>query len=224
MNLIDFLFPKQCLGCKRYGSYICEKCLPSSYIVKQKCIVCEKWAIDGFTHPRCEGKYTIDRTISIWDYNGTIRKAIVALKYKFAKEIADELTQYTLNTLNNMNIQFPKDSILVPIPMHWHRKNWRGFNQVEEIGKSLSQSLDLRYMPNLLLRMERRFAQVGLKAEERTKNIEGVFDINGKLQMPVNKPIVLFDDVYTTGATLKEAGKILKKAGAKKVWVLTIAR
>jgi competence protein ComFC len=244
MGFLDLLFPKQCFGCKKYGAYLCERCVPdhivnknsqhATHIVKQKCIVCEKWAIDGFTHPRCEGKYNVDRIVSLWDYNGAIRRAIISLKYKFASEIAKELAEHSVGALRRQNLfrhpEFISGSasvpVLIPIPMHWKRKNWRGFNQVEEIGKRLSQSLNLQWEPNLLVRTKQTRVQAGLKAEARSKNVQGVFSINSNYEQRTtnNKLFILFDDVYTTGATLKEAGRVLKKAGTKKVWALTIAR
>jgi competence protein ComFC len=231
VKLLDLLFPKQCLGCGKCGQYLCERCI-APQLTKQKCIVCEKWAIDGFTHPRCIGKYTIDRTISIWDYNGTVRKAIISLKYKFAKEIAGELVTHIIKAIDVMNLQISSNSIILPIPMHWKRKNWRGFNQVEEIGKSLSQSIseacrfEVSYEPNLLVRIQQNKPQAGLKRTERATNISGVFSVSPNYSPLAisDKLCILFDDVYTTGATLKEAGKVLKQNGAKRVWALTIAR
>jgi competence protein ComFC len=226
MGVLDLLFPKQCFNCKKYGSYLCKNCVPPP-IIKQKCIVCEKWAIDGFTHPRCEGPYTIDRILSIWDYTGAIRRAIISLKYKFAAEIAKELAGHCARALNlNPQGEALRSFSLVPIPMHWQRENWRGFNQVEEIGKSLSQSLGLGWEQNMLLRTQRRKPQVALNQEQRARNIKDAFSLNSNYErQTMNKEnILLFDDVYTTGATLKEAGKVLKKAGVKKVWAVTIAR
>lgn len=231
MQLLDLLFPKQCLGCKKQGSYLCLNCISSLPIVKQRCIVCEKQAIDGFTHPKCARKYSIDRMVSIWPYEGVMRKAILSLKYKFATEIAKELADHITRTqqisqTSLISLIIP-NSLLIPIPMHWLRENWRGFNQTEEIGKLISEGLGLRYEQNLLFQTKRKQTQAGLKADARFKNIAGVFSLNPVHKSSISNPnaiFILFDDVYTTGATLKEAGKVLKRAGAKTVWALTIAR
>ncbi len=195
--------------------------------MRERCIVCEKSAIDGFTHPGCAKKYSIDRVISIWPYEGVMRKAILSLKYKFATEIAKELAEHSVRVVKQLNPQIPSNAVLVPIPMHWLRENWRGFNQTEEIGKLISENLGLQHESNILIQRKRKQTQAGLKAKERSINIQDVFSLNPIHKSSILNPnsiFILFDDVYTTGATLKEAGKVLKRAGAKKVWALTIAR
>lgn len=198
----------------------------SAPLVKQKCIVCERAAIDGFTHPKCKGRYSIDRTISLWEYSGVVRKAIIALKYKFAFEIAKEVADHSSKGILHIDSLIRgNDKVLIPIPMHWQRKNWRGFNQVEEIGKLISKEFVFQYSPNVLKRNQKRQVQATLNQEQRAKNIEGVFAVSDNQQLAISdKLTILFDDVYTTGATLKEAGKVLKRNGVKKVWALTIAR
>jgi len=230
MGLLDIFYPKQCLGCKKYGKYICRDCIRSLPQVKQRCIVCQRPAIDGYTHPTCRGKYTIDRAIALYPYRSVVGKAIRSLKYKFATEIAKELCEIIIShSPISLTTQIPPNSVLVPIPMHWRRKNWRGFNQTEVIGESLSQSLGLSWKPNLLIRTTQPKAQEGLKREDRISNVSNVFSLSPN---PIHKSsilnpksvYILFDDVLTTGSTLSEAGKVLKKAGAKKVWAVTIAR
>jgi competence protein ComFC len=233
VQLLDLLFPKQCLGCKKYGRYLCENCLAVPQ-VKQRCIVCQKPAVDGYTHPYCKGKYTIDRAIALYPYKSVVGKAIRSLKYKFATDIAKELSEIIIShSPISLTTQIPPNSLLVPIPMHWKRKNWRGFNQTEVIGEQVSNKLGLGYQPNILQRIKQPKAQEGLKKEERLSNVSNVFSLNLKssiLSEACNSVVnpksiyILFDDVLTTGSTLSEAGKVLKKAGAQKVWAITIAR
>lgn len=231
MSLLELLFPKQCLGCRKYGSYICAQCI-SKLEVKQRCIVCQKPAIDGWTHERCKGKYTIDRTIALFPYRSVAGNAIKSLKYKFATQIAKELVEYSVCEIKSNKVlsrhsgHDPESAsvpILIPIPMHWKRQNWRGFNQTHILGESLSQSLSLKWEPNLLVRTKQPKAQEGLKREDRIKNVSDVFIFKSSFLNP-KSPYILFDDVLTTGSTLSEAGKVLKKAGGREVWALTIAR
>jgi competence protein ComFC len=232
VQLLDLLFPKTCLGCGRYGKYICKECI-SDLEVKQRCIVCQRPAIDGYTHPYCKGKYTIDRAIALYPYRSVVGKAIRSLKYKFATDIAKELVEYSVQAIHNKNIIFchsgrdPESAsvpILTPIPMHWKRKNWRGFNQTEVLGEQISKKLGLKYEPHVLHRIKQPKAQEGLKKEERQSNVSNVFSLNSQAKLLTTNCYILFDDVLTTGSTLSEAGKVLKKAGAKKVWAVTIAR
>jgi ComF family protein len=116
----------------------------------------------------------------------------------------------------------PNSNILVPIPIHWHRENVRGFNQSEEIGKIVAGEMNWEFNPDLLIKTRQTISQVELTVEKRKQNLQGVFTVDSKFQIPDS--IIIFDDVFTTGSTLREAAKVLKRAGVQKVWGLTIAR
>lgn len=111
------------------------------------------------------------------------------------------------------------------MPLYRIRRNWRGFNQTEKVAALLAEAMGWEMVP-LLARKKGGRAQVGLKAGQRARNVKGVFEVNRKYLplAPESKPIVLFDDVWTTGSTMKEAVKVLKRAGVKKVWCLVLAR
>lgn len=226
MSVIDLLFPKNCLGCGRKDQYICSSCIKKVGEQKLVCCECEKPSVDGFTHVKCTRAQSLDGLISLWPYEGVIRKAILALKYKFAKQIVDELLNYILEKLNNLNVTLPKEAAVVPIPLYWYRENLRGFNQSEEIGKAISQKMGWNFIPDLLIRKKLARPQTELKGDERAKNIRGVFAINEfhKSLITSHQSLIVFDDVYTTGSTIKEACKVLKRNGVKSVWGLTIAR
>jgi competence protein ComFC len=223
MNLLDLIFPKSCLGCRREGRYICEKCLGKVQILKPACPYCEKASIDGFTHTKCKKKYGMDGLTSIWDYEGVIKKAILALKYKYSTEAGRELSALFVHELLTGGT-LVKEGTLVPIPIHWHRENVRGFNQSIEIGKLVAESLGWKFIPDLLIKKKTTASQASLSVEERKQNLQGVFSLNPSYVLIPNSSVLLFDDVFTTGSTLKEAAKVLKHAGVKKVWGLTIAR
>jgi len=200
MNILDLIFPKKCLECGLPGKYICENCLnkvpPGGWIKRD--------------------------VYSAWKYKGVIRKAIIALKYKYSTEIAKELADLCVKKL--YAIRFSLSAVLVPIPLHWHRKNFRGFNQSEEIGKKVAEEMGWKFIPNLLVRKKSTAPQVQLTVLARRKNLRGVFVLSPNYSLSaVRYPLVLFDDVFTTGSTLYEAMKVLKGAGCKKVWGLTIA-
>ena len=111
----------------------------------------------------------------------------------------------------------------MPIPLHWTRNNWRGFNHVEEVGKILAQLMGWE-MTNLLERSKMAKQQVGLKGKERKENVQGVFNLVPNPPASSLDTIILFDDVWTTGSTMLEATRVLKQAGFKRVWCLTLAR
>lgn len=174
----------------------------------------------GVTHIRCREPLGLDGSVSLWKYSGGVRKAITGMKYKFALEIAKELVKYVVKDLEKKKLAFPKNSVLVPISLYWHRKNWRGFNQSEELGKLIAEKLGWDFDKDLLMRKVSKKPQASLKREERKTNIKGVFSL---IKFPnKNAPIILFDDVWTTGSTVKEATKILKEEETKRVNCLTL--
>jgi len=200
--ILNFLFPKACLECGKEGRYICSEC----YCKVRPCNV-------------------VDSTnFSIFKYEGVIRRAIISLKYKFAYDIADELVGRLVTSLINNKRLTSSAHCLVPVPLHWHRENWRGFNQTEIIGEKLAKKMNWKYHPNLLFRNKQTVPQVGLKGLVRRNNISGVFSVNPNDVICTKYSVLLFDDVYTTGSTINEAKKVLLEAGFKNIKSLTIAR
>ena len=227
MNLLDLVFPKTCLGCGEEGKYLCDNCLGKLKLLKPVCPYCERPSIDGFTHTKCSRVYGLDGLTSIWDYEGAIKKAILALKYKYSTEVGKELSEQFVLSLKTQNLLFmiPDSSTLVPIPIHWHRENVRGFNQSEEIGKEVARQMGWEFNPKLLVKIKPTSSQAELSVEERKQNLKDVFAVPPRdSSFVIPDSVVLFDDVFTTGSTLKESAKVLKKAGVEKVWGLTIAR
>lgn len=193
------------------------------------CPVCERHAIGGATHPGCEKDKSLDGFTSIFTYKGIIRKGIGKLKYKFITDTASELVEIFLSSLGEDEnfSRFCRQSnvILVPVPLHPARERWRGFSQTKLLGKMIAQNLGIE-MVDLLIRTKNTKPQVGLKEDERKTNIKDAFAFNptvSRIPYHVSR-VILFDDVWTSGSTLKEAGRTLKKAGAKHVWGLTLAR
>ena len=203
MGIIDLIFPKSCLACGRGQNYICGSCL-------------EKVPKIGWHGTN---------TFSVWKYAGVIRKAVISLKYKYSTEIAKEIATHAVKRLKSSNLEV-KDAVLVPIPLYWKRQNLRGFNQSVEIGKLIAKEMNWRFVSDLLLKKKQTKSQVELKGGERMKNLKGVFEVNPAYDPKEikNKTLIIFDDVYTTGSTLKEAVEILKTNRLKQTYGLTIAR
>jgi len=201
MNFLDFLFPKKCLECNKEGKYICKNCLykvtPCGYVNKD--------------------------VYSVFRYQGVIRKAIIALKYKYATDISDELAEACFQSLKGKSFS-PIRYTLIPIPLFWRRQNLRGFNQAEEIGKKIAEKMKWGFAPDILVKTISTHAQVGLKGSSRRQNLQNVFSVNPNYTLPTNRcTLVLFDDVHTTGSTLDEAKKVLREAGFKNIYAITIA-
>lgn len=228
MNIIDLLFPKLCAGCGRLGKYLCPSCVLNIRQTELVCPSCERLAYGGAVHPLCKRKYGLDGLWSLGVYSDTLQIAIKKLKYRWVRELAEVLVDLMIEYSARYNPEFiqqirkdqGKNWQIVPVPLHQFRQNWRGFNQASLLGKLLSKRLNLDYLEGLK-RIRNTKAQIELKVGERRKNIKGAFALNCNL-LPIN--CLLIDDVWTTGATLKECCYELKKAGVKKVWAITLAR
>lgn len=221
IQLLDLLFPPRCVGCKLIGSYICQNCQLTIRFRSPLCPECDQPAIDGITHPKCLHAHGLDGLISMCRYIEVVKKAIKELKYRWVADLAKDLIELIPKDYFHY-LPFDSTWVIYPIPLHAKRQKWRGFNQAEELAKYLGQRLKLDLVTGLLIRTEVRTPQADLsKREQRIKNARGLFKINKK-SLP--KKIILFDDVWTTGGTMKEAGKVLKRNGVEKLWGMTIAR
>ncbi len=229
-SILDLLFPKKCIGCSKIGNYFCLSCIANIKQTELVCPFCERLSLGGMTHPICRRKYGLDGLWSLGIYEKPLKNAIQKLKYKWIEDLAKVLADITIEywakkgtfLLDKIKKDQGKNWILVPVPLHKKRQNWRGFNQAEQLACNLGQKLDLQ-MENALIRVKNTKPQVSLDAYSRKQNIKGAFILNSKCQIQ-NSNVILVDDVWTTGSTLKECGYILKRGGVKSVWVLTIAR
>lgn len=237
MDLLSFVFPRRCLGCGKLGKYFCEKCRKTVKLVNPNeaiCPVCEKLAIDGATHPHCQNRYALDGLTSFFRYEGIIRKATKSIKYRLVSDLAEEfISLIPSSSCNNLTIQQYNNFVLVPIPLHPARYRFRGFNQAEVLGKLLARRLNIPIKTNIFKRVKKTIPQVDMKdRDERLKNMQNVFALNNLTMKPAlpagrqfnNSFVILFDDVFTTGATLRSAANVLKRAGFKNIWGMTMAR
>ena len=218
--LLDFLFPKRCVSCGGLGSYICKHCFSKiEFIEKPVCPICQRQAVGGKTHPGCQGRWRLDGLIVAARYSGPVKSAIAKVKYRWVYDIGKTLVN--LLSSNLWRFEISNDLILVPIPLHKRRKNWRGFNQAEILAKSLSLKFNKPY-GEYLARILETTSQVGLKRDERQKNVKEAFRLRTGADVS-GKNILLVDDVYTSGATMTECCKVLKKEGAGEVWGMAVA-
>lgn len=219
-SILDLIFPKRCVWCRRLGSYLCENCFSKiEYIEKPICPVCQRQAIGGKTHPGCQKRLGLDGLVVAARYNGAVKKAIAKVKYRWEYDIGKLLADLIGNCIWKFDL--PKDAVLVPVPLHLRRKRWRGFNQAEILTSLLCKrfGVDSAYV---LKRVIDTGSQVGLSKDERLKNIQGAFALLDKTKVS-GLDFILVDDVYTSGATLSECAKVLKRAGAKSVWAMAVA-
>lgn len=177
--------------------------------------------ISTYTNPSKEFKY-LDGVIYSLDYkkNPAIQAAIRQFKYKFTQDLSDLFGELISNKLYELNMNRGKTNVLIPVPLHKKRLNYRGFNQAELIAKSVSG--DNILVKNALVRIRNTDQQAKLSKEEREINLSNAFEVKG---LDIDDSIhFIVDDVCTTGSTLESCAKALKRFGLKKVYGLVVAR
>lgn len=201
-SILNFLFPQKCTGCGKENELLCRKCLGKigfSSLIKDKNI------------------------FSASDYNDEIiKKAVWMLKYRGIKQLAEPLAELMRQRLWQ---KISKGAwIIIPIPVSKKRFKERGFNQTELIAKEFALKTDLEIKKDILYKTKETPTQVSIKnKEERLKNLNGAFSVKNP-DLIKSKNIILIDDVSTTGATITEARKVLRGAGAKRVIAIVVAR
>lgn len=226
MFLKDLLFPKVCLSCGFLGSYICIACQNKLKSLKyDTCLYCQRRAYAGLTHPGCIRNFGIDGCLSIFYYNNELKRIIKNIKYRFVKEGLSEFLA-AIEPQVSLKILFYKQLVqplhIQPIPLHIQRFKQRGFNQAEHIANFFSVMMEVP-MVNTLTRKKDTYSQARLPdRKKRYENMQGAFELTA--YSSIYKNILLVDDVVTTGSTMKEAAKTLKRNGIEKVFVLAIAK
>lgn len=222
MGIFDLVFPKLCLGCGKNGGYICTICVGRMAKAREKCSECARYSYGGKTHQSCRQKRGLEGVVSVYRYEGLIRKAILKLKYNFVSELAEELGLITANELKKTGLLKGKRVVLVPVPLSGSRGRWRGFNQAAEMGKVVAREMCWNYA-EILTRKKKTDSQTGFNREKRQENVKEAFCLKANSLINSSYVYVVFDDVWTTGATMKECGKILKKGRVREVWGLSVA-
>jgi competence protein ComFC len=229
MSLLDFLFPKHCIQCKIFGSYLCPKCF--SYVTFAEtgfCVVCQRAAVGGLTHPLCKRSLTIDGVFSSLVYKGVVKKLVYQFKYQpYLTSLKPLLIDFFYEGLIQKETCYrllQSQTVFVPIPLHVSKFRKRGYNQSQLLAQGLGQKLDIPVL-DMLERIKETKTQVGLLQKERSENIKGAFGLRKPYAEKVKdlSTVFLVDDVVTSGATLKEAAKALKKAGIEQVFGITLA-
>ncbi len=227
---LNFFFPRFCVGCGKEGNFICSACQAElKNIQPPLCHKCGRPMVNSSVsrltpQPLCDActgwQTEIDGIRSVFRFESVIRKAIHEFKYNNLRAIAGGLAKLMGNYLIENHVP---GEIMVPVPLHEKRLKERGYNQSALLAKELSTFTRLPVNDDCLIRNRYNLPQAKTKnVEERRQNVIGIFNcINDDL---LDKRVLLIDDVTTSGATLNACASALKKAGAKSVWGLTLAR
>ena len=230
MGIIDFVFPKRCVGCRKEGGYICKICQNNLWKPEPICPVCTRFSRGGWSHSRCQRNGEMDRLLVGLPYRGVVQKSLKKIKYQSQWDMIKILFDLWEEKMNlefcKQKSELPENIIVTSVPMWRGKENERGFNQAEIIAKLLAKYLQGQTLQAIAMLERKRETKpmFGLNKQERRKNVEGAFAINPKFEILNSRLVVLVDDVWTTGATMKECERVLKKGGADSVWGVALAR
>lgn len=209
--LYDLVFNESCPVCKKKSYWkfapFCKNCWESIESLSIHKITIGQFHRDFW-------KY-INSLSSYGPYEGVLKEAIHCFKYEGIKRIGRELGKLMAS------INPPEIDILIPVPLHINKLRKREFNQSSILAREISKSWDIPLNLNLLIKVKDTIDQASLEAKERFHNIKDAYSVKDSVK---GIKVGLVDDVITTGATLSECAKVLKKAGAKEVHAITLAR
>jgi len=229
--LKDFVYPPRCALCDSSLSVIpseveeslaCD-CNPEAK-PKDLALICTPCAVSlnrveaDFTAPHLAHVW-FDRARSVYPFEGRLRDALHGFKYgeRF------DLTEYLTGVLEAETRSMESLDLIIPVPLHPKRLRSRGFNQSIVVARPLAKRLGVSFDVDTLVRATDPGPQVDRERKERIQAVKGIFAVKDPQRIK-GKKVLLIDDVLTTGATVNECARVLKKSGVSRVDVLTIAR
>jgi competence protein ComFC len=200
---VDLLFPPRCGGCGRVDTFWCDSCQDK---------------LNQISYPeRVRPLPPLADIASTALHMGIIREAVQALKYENAQPVAIPLGERLAHQLSIQNWIF---DIVVPVPLHTSRLAERGYNQSQLLGEQVAKHMAIPCSPAALHRERHTQSQVTMSAAARLTNVQNAFSADFNLIQ--SRTILLIDDVYTTGATLRACAEALLANGAAAVYGLTV--
>lgn len=232
--LLDLLYPRDCFFCGRPAGeegHICAECLGRiSFHRNPSCTLCgaESALPEGpdFICSDClRHRPAFERAFIAARYDGAIRDLIQTFKYRRGLWLLDDLTRFLVATylarLSPLGLRF---DAVVPVPMQAAKLRTRGYNQAELLARGVARQLGIPLKTHLLRRVKTDvLSQTRLRREGRLRNAAAAYRTAHPRHLQ-GKTILLVDDVMTTGATCEACARLLRQAGAAKVYVLALAR
>lgn len=231
-SLLHLLFPPRCPFCDRILFHspffppepVCGECLGrQEYVREPVCQKCGKPIEDEreeYCYDCSRKNFAYDQGKALWVYKDGVRDSLYRFKYQNRREYAGYYGRELARSYSGW-IRRREISVIVPIPLSRRRQRQRGFNQAELVARRIGRELGIPVYSHLLLRIRDTRAQKELNDEERKNNLKRAFKTSvNKVQLD---HILLIDDIYTTGSTMNEAAKMLKQAGADRIYCLSIS-
>ena len=216
---LEYIFLPSCGVCGKLGEgYLCKKCGKEleKYMINEKSICNNLRNLNNME----TDKY-IER-IHIFEYKGTIRKLILNYKFNDKSYLYKTFCEFIVK--NEKTFDFIKSyDIIIPVPIHKKRMRKRGYNQSELIAKELAKKVKIKCYTDILLKVKNNRMQSTLTKKEREENAKNVYKLKNEEKI-YNKKVLIFDDIYTTGATITSCIKELEKSKVIKIGILTLAK
>ena len=228
--LAGTVFPERCCHCERLvasplAGPLCERCAGTLRRPLGPTCACGFPLVTAgqTTCGRCRrGLNPLPFGTALGSYDGTLRSAILALKYRGRRRAASQLGRL-LAARKETRALVTEGCVVVPVPLHPQRERQRGFNQSALVAATLGRLCGARSLPRALTRRRDTPSQTGLTAAARRANVAGAF-VSRQRAAIHGRVVVLVDDVVTTGATARACAGALLDAGAREVRLVTLAR
>lgn len=224
-NLLNILFPEKCPVCLKQSNDhaiapICTDCWQEIRPYQGPgCQKCGRPLVSGqsLVCGDCIAEEpSFKPAVSYGLYDGTLRKAINLLKYYGLKRLSKPLSDFLLQR------EIPDADLIIPVPLHEKSLRHREFNQSALLANYIAKNAGVPLILDCLIKAKDTAHQVGLHSRERRKNIKNAFAVKNRAVIK-GKSILIIDDVITTGATIRECSRVLAKAGAGDIHVMTLA-
>jgi competence protein ComFC len=229
--IASLLYPPVCTICGanvRAGEYLCSHCESKTIrIIAPFCQTCSEpfeGAITGaFTCANCAHRTIhFDAAVAAFRSRGIVRELIHDFKYRRQIYLRHLVARWLCAAMNDERLRAHRFNIIIPVPLHPARQRERGFNQATLLAELLSAEISIQSKP-LLERIRYTTTQTALDRAERMENLHDAFRLRKNMDVR-GLQVLLIDDVLTTGSTLSECARVLKRAGAISVYAATAAR
>ncbi len=213
--ILDLIYPRFCLNCGKMGEFWCEKCYQQLFFLRNSDITED---INELNEKKSE--VFLDKVKALFAYDGSIKKIIHQYKYKGVRDLYETLGFWLYQFL-----VIDKVDVITYIPIHRRRLNDRGYNQAKLIAQFLAEKINVPCLPLLKRTIYQEKQALSIDKNERLEKSKDIFVIQKKIANKLNRKIkiLIIDDVITTGATINQAGKVLKQEGFEKVYGVALA-